>query len=334
MSPSNIYIARVSSFVTEENIRAELAQLGNITRIDFTPLGKKPGFVENLASNIKSAFVHFEGPLNYSNLSVSIAEYGSVKMYPAFLCGSEYWILRTVQSPIPDTMMNNAQIVANCRFLENKVDEQAATIKAMEEKLEGMQRVVYQLLGGLFNHSSQGGTLSNHLNTLFENNIGIPATEEEKNTSKWGIWPTTRQGDENADRIAALESQVQSMTNFNTEEPMFLSYDAVADETQDEELLMSKNMKIDDDSVSTHSSMPELVDASSDSDNDSMPELVDASSDSDSDSDSDNDSNSMPELMEIDDDEDEALKQQEEARINWLRSQELKLGGNNFFGWF
>ena len=306
MSPSNIYIARVSSFVTEENIRAELAQLGNITRIDFTPLGKKPGFVENLASNIKSAFVHFEGGLNYSNLSVSIAEYGSVKMYPAFLCGSEYWILRTVQSPIPDTMMNNAQIVANCRFLENKVEEQGATIKAMEEKLEGMQRVVYQLLGGLFNQDNQHGILSSHLNMLFKNDI--QAYDED--TSKWGICPTTRQGDENADRIAALEAQVQAMTNFSIEEPMFLSYDA--DEKQDEELLIRKNIKNDDDSVSTHSSMPDLVEASesdSDSDNDSMPELVDV------------------------EDEEEQLKQQEEARINWLRSQELRWE-KQLFRWF
>lgn len=206
--PSNIYIARISSFVTEENIRAELAELGNITRIDFTPIGKKPGFVENIESNIKSAFVHFDRPLIYSQISLNIAEYGSVKMYPTFLCGREYWILRTIQSPIPDTMMNNAQIVANCRFLEDKIAEQEATIKAMEEKLDGVQRVVYQLLGGLFNQSSQEGILSNHLNTLFNSDNYI-----EENTSKWASWPTTRQGDENAERIAELEAQIQALKN-------------------------------------------------------------------------------------------------------------------------
>ena len=290
--PSNIYIARVSSFVTEENIRAELSQLGNIIRIDFTPIGKKPGFVENLESNIKSAFVHFDRPLIYCQLSSNIAEYGSVKMYPTFLCGREYWILRTIQSPIPDTMMNNAQIVANCRFLENKVEEQAATIKSMEEKLEGIQRVVYQLLGGLFNHDNQHGILSSHLNMLFKNDI--QAYDED--TSKWGIWPTTRQGDENADRIAALEAQIQDLKN-------------------------------DTDSVSTHSSMPGLIavnESESDDETSSMPDLVEASSESDSDSD-----NELPELVDV-----EETSEQDDRTNLLLRSQELGWGAKHFIGWF
>lgn len=303
-SISNIYIARISSFVTEENIRAELAELGNIIRIDFTPIGKKPGFVENLEGNIKSAFVHFDRPLIYSTISVRLAEYGSIKLYPTFLCGREYWILRTIQSPIPDTMMNNAQIVANCRFLENKVEEQAATIKAMEEKLDGVQRVVYQLLGGLFNQDSQGGTLSNHLNMLFKNDNQA----EEEDISKWTIWPTTRQGDENADRIAALEAQI-------------------------------KDLKNDTDSVSTHSSMPGLIalnESESDDETSSMPDLVEASSDSESDSE-------LPELVDVEDDEEETRLQQEtrlrqeeqDDRVKLLlRSQELGWGGKHFLGWF
>ena len=307
-SISNIYIARISSFVTEENIRAELAELGNIIRIDFTPIGKKPGFVENLEGNIKSAFVHFDRPLIYSTISVRLAEYGSIKLYPTFLCGREYWILRTIQSPIPDTMMNNAQIVANCRFLENKVEEQAATIKAMEEKLDGVQRVVYQLLGGLFNHDSQGGTLSNHLNMLFKNDNDIPESEDEEDTSKWTSWPTTRQGDENADRIAALEAQIQDLKNVT-------------------------------DSVSTHSSMPGLIavnESESDDETSSMPDLVEASSESDSD-------NELPELVDVEDGEEET-RQQEETRLRQeeqddrvkllLRSQELGWGGKHFLGWF
>lgn len=243
---SNIYISRMSTFVTEENITAELGHLGKIIRVDFTPIGKKPGFIENIESSIKSAFVHFEKSLNYSYISCSIADYGSVKIYPSFLAGYEYWILRTIQTPIPGTMMNTAQIVANCRFLENKVEEQASIIKVMESKLEGLQNVVYQLLGGLFNHDSQAGALNHHLSMMLNNKEQVNDTI---NTSKWTIWPTTRQGDENAERIAILEEEIRAMTNLNIDEEIFPSQDT--------------------DTISTHSSMPYLVEDS----DESMPEL-------------------------------------------------------------
>jgi hypothetical protein len=220
-------------------------------------------------------------------------------MYPTFLCGREYWILRTIQSPIPDTMMNKAQIVANCRFLEDKIVEQASTIKSMEEKLDSIQRVVYQLLGGLFNQDSQDGTLSRHLNTLFNQTI---SQADEEDTSKWTIWPTTRQGDENADRIAALEAHIHEMKN-------------------------------DTDSVSTHSSMPDLIAVNESESDDELPDFVEAIFASYSDSDNDSDS-SMPDLVDV---EEETIEVEEDRdnRINMLlRSQELGWGAKHFIGWF
>jgi hypothetical protein len=187
----------------------------------------------------------------------------------------------------------------------------------MEEKLDGLQRVVYQLLGGLFNQDSQDGTLGRHLNTLFKNDN----QDDEEDTSKWTSWPTTRQGDENADRIAALEAQILALKN-------------------------------DTDSVSTHSSMPGLIalnESESDDETSSMPDLVEASSDSD---------NELPELVDVEDDEEETRLQQEtrlrqeETRLRQeetrlqkqeeqddrvkllLRSQELGWGGKHFLGWF
>jgi hypothetical protein len=279
MNSFSIYIPRLNSNVTEDYIKYAFRtkNVGEVARVDFTPIGKKPGFIE-VVTSLKSAFVHFSFFTNISQdpeFGNKLREGNGYKFYPGRI-EEGYWLLLPAKNPIQQTMMNNSQIVENSRFLEAKLVEQAATIKAMEEKLEGLQKVVYQLLGGLFNQGSQNSILSNHLNTLFNTN---DRRANEENTSKWAIWPTTRQGDENADRIAALEAQVQAMTFFNIEEPMFHSYDVDSDEKQDEELLLRKNMNQDNESVSTHSSMPDLIgDSDSDDDNSSMPDLESISS--------------------------------------------------------
>lgn len=300
MSPiQSIYIPRVSAFVTEDIIIEQLANIGDIRRVDFAPLGKKPGFVEeNVDKNVKSAFVHFFDTFECPVTS-DINTYGSHKFYPYF--GGEYWILLKVKNPIQDTMMNNAQIVENCRLLEKKVEEQAATIKAMEKKVDGLQHVVYQLLGGLFNQQTQQGILDSHLSILFNNiNQDNEDIDPEENN-----WPTTRQGDENEKRIEALETQllgaidalnnhaekgtameikfnsldnqVKEMTNFDYNEvdeafkPYEYEYTAIVD------TLFKNHQYVSEDDNSTHSSMPDLI-GDSDNDSDSIPDLESVSS--------------------------------------------------------
>ena len=91
-------------------------------------------------------------------------------------------------------------------ILNHKVAEQADKIQQLEEKLENVQDVVYQLLGGLFSHNSQSGRLNGHIDKLFgRNNID---DKKYTNTSKWAQYPTTRQGDSNENRIDALEAQI------------------------------------------------------------------------------------------------------------------------------
>ena len=69
----------------------------------------------------------------------------------------------------------------------------------LETKLSAAQETIFQLLGGLFNQETQNQTLDNHMKFLY---AGRTLTDEEIEESRW---PTTRQGDENAERIEQLE---------------------------------------------------------------------------------------------------------------------------------
>jgi hypothetical protein len=246
-------------------------KFGKVSRVDFTAIDKKPGFGENVNNVVKSAFVHFENYCDCDSVLEILAKLDSGKshrFYPS--CLREYWLLLKAKNPIQDTLMNNAQIVENCRFLEKKVNEQEEKIKEQEEKIKelekkfnGVHEVVYQLLGGLFNQRTQESILEKHLSNLFQNQEKSFEIDE----INCDIWPTTRQGDDNEMRIKALEAQIKEMTNFD--------YNDV--EEQDELLQLRK--KRDNYSISEHSSMPDLVDDDSVSTHSSMPELLEYSSD-------------------------------------------------------
>jgi len=89
-------------------------------------------------------------------------------------------------------------------------DENAERIEKLEkdnallkEKLESTQRTVYSLIGGLYNQNTQNSVLSKHVDDLFSQNQDVPYEKHGEN-----IWPTTRQGDENEERIKKLEENI------------------------------------------------------------------------------------------------------------------------------
>ena len=240
----SIYIPKVHFSVDEMFMYKKLVQFGQIYRIDFVPVYKKPGFQEDMTSNVKSAFVHFANIRE--DFEYSIRTEGRITFYTDI--GKEYWIILEAKNPIQPTMMNNAQIVDNCRYLENLVTEQEKKIQELENKLEGMRNVVYQLIGGMFNQDTQYGIIQSYSNHLFPQD---KITGNGNNESKWDNWPTTRQGDENEKRIEALEKVVYDIYNvtpyiFNEEE----------------------------NEISTHSSMPELIspDEQDSDEDDNLPE--------------------------------------------------------------
>jgi hypothetical protein len=74
----------------------------------------------------------------------------------------------------------------------------------LEDKINRIEEVVYQLIGGLFNHETQFGIIDSHNACLF----GRKPSSSIDNQS---VYPTTRQGDANEEEIRLLKQQVSKL---------------------------------------------------------------------------------------------------------------------------
>lgn len=139
----SIYIPRMSVSTSENEVRDRLhaSKIGEVRRVDFTPIKQKPGFGENVVdSNVKSAFVHFHRYYNDRAEFLENIKIGENKCV-LYLDAEKrsYWILLKATNVIPDTTMNNHQIVENCRLLEKIVVKQ-------EERIQKLEKIVNCLL--------------------------------------------------------------------------------------------------------------------------------------------------------------------------------------------
>jgi hypothetical protein len=165
-----IYIPRVCIFETEQSIISKLSCLGNISRVDFTPLGKQVGFVESYDNKdiYKSVFIHF------SELFQSLAEIdvlywkqnntylgilddifvskNRVLFYPYANEDAHdnsrqnmYWILLKADNPIQTTMMNTSQIVENCRHLESTVQDLKSKVAELTNVIQNQIQIIKTL---------------------------------------------------------------------------------------------------------------------------------------------------------------------------------------------
>ena len=317
-SYTSIYIPRVSTCHTEASIKNIMSsyRIGTVERVDFTPINKQPGFGENVDDVVMSAFVHFSDPIlgydncyNYrSDSYLGINDFWDTisanQSYKLQIARNEYWICLKNKNPVQRTMMNIHQVVENSRHLENLVEEQKNKIQKLEEKLDNMDSVIKQLVGGLFCQSTQEGILDTHLGVLDGEDFSSKSLPE--NTHKWTHWPTTRQGDECEKKISELEDYLRDVTRFEYPRQLGVTPRFNCEE-QDSYLLMRKfenNSKIEDDndSISTHSSIHDLDEHNSVSTHSSMPSLIDCRNTRSPVSDRDDDDStysSMPELEEM-----------------------------------
>ena len=239
---SNIsfYIPCISAAMTAGDVINAFRDMGIVSRVDFTPIGKQQWlFEEKVDKFVKSAFVHFSTIFEKgARINIWIRGGETYKFYP-FMDTNEYWLIKPTNRVIKDTMMNSAQIVEKCRFLEIKVreqeakleeqsakleeqaakleeqaaklEEQAAKLEQMatiENNLERVQFVVNQLIGGLFCQKSQERIIYTHQNILFDHSL-CEYGMKLQDTHRWTHFPTTRQGDECERRIEALEKKFQ-----------------------------------------------------------------------------------------------------------------------------
>jgi hypothetical protein len=312
---SSIYIPRIGSEITGDMIMNYLDELKNyITRMDFTPIAKTSLFDETIGDYV-SVFIHFDQEVELTGMMQDIRycmkQGNPYKYYP--FSSYEFWLLLPNKQPIQQTSMNNSQIVENCRLLEKKVLDQSAQIEDLTKKLDGVQNVIYQLIGGVYNQRTQADMINTHMGFLYPGKYN--AVEDSEIESKWSIWPTTRQGDENERRIEFLERALGVVHPAEEEDDPFRYIDQYLDPDEDDEELRRKHfadiedaegegmerelnesereyfrtssklhaemMSIDesisdpdsddedDNDLSTHSSMPELMDCFS-NDEDSM----------------------------------------------------------------
>jgi len=129
-----------------------------------------------------------------------------VRMHLSKEACEEYWILSLQRLPsydswddtgIPDIQkMNHSTDQIETDILQ-KIDD-------LTDKVQRQQDVIYQLLGGLYNHETQTQTLDNLVCLLLKKQ----PLDIFKDTSKWTIYPTTRQSDDHAKRISILEVEI------------------------------------------------------------------------------------------------------------------------------
>jgi len=144
-----------------------------------------------------------------------------------------YWILSLKCLPshnqwsdlgIPDIKLNHSTDQVDTQKAISEADI-LQKIDELEDKVKRQQDVIYQLLGGLFNHDTQKGSVDELVSVLLK----IQPLDLLKDTSKWTIYPTTRQGDDNERRIDELEKKLGDFgTLFPqkiTEERQSVSFD-------------------------------------------------------------------------------------------------------------
>jgi len=228
----SIYVPRMKSTITDEYINYVFCQekIGSIVRVDFTSVGQKPGFVEKTDDVIKSAFVYLF--LYNTDESVSfknkVLEANGHRIY---LNGLEkgYWIVLPNKAPVPFTMMNNAQIVDNCRYLEKQVEsqgkqlkeqseqltEQSKTINLLNKKMIGFHSALFEIVGGIYSEETQLVQMNRLWGQIEEgrDKFEISYDYGKESMCKWGFWPTTRQGDHIESKVEELERKIELMSN-------------------------------------------------------------------------------------------------------------------------
>ena len=161
---------------------------------------------------------------------------------------NHYWFILPNRNPLPDTLLNTPQIVDKCKYLESKILDQADELEKLKLQMQKTNCVVEQLLGGLFCQKTQSSILHTHLAVLRGDEVS-ESVKETEDTHSSAFYPTTRQGDQNAQKIETLELQNKTIAE--------MLWDLTGKEVFVYE--PTKDLHSDCDSISTHSSMPSLI---------------------------------------------------------------------------
>ena len=265
----------VSFYIPHMNVIYTKEMVGNvfdtlfigikISRIDFVSI---INYSDNSVNkNYKSAFIHMYMQCRSHSKELYYTAIIAEKPFKLILNSIDsYWLLLKNKNPVPETELNISQVVENARLLEERMINQEEIIKYQTSKLIKIENVVYQLLGGLFNQSTQENILHSHLDDLLDDGANSWKPLYDNDKCKWIDWPTTRQGDYCERRIETLEKELnmlKQMANQNDDNSTHSSMPeliSISDEDEDED--EDDNNSIC--SYTTHSSMPSLVESVND----------------------------------------------------------------------
>lgn len=269
----SFYIPRINSIHTEQSVRMifDYSGIGTISRVDFTPINSRPGFGVNTYNAFRSAFVHFNViyDTEFANFIIANAESGKSYKYYTNNGRGEYFLILKNNNPVPETMMNIHQVVDNCRVLEERVaeksnsietliDQQVEKVAALEATvlkqsgdIERLQEVIYHLIGKTFNHATESGSIFSNYNYMKfakpeEKRFLIDQSDD--GTSEYEETFYTQKYSEYAESVSQ-QTDFSEETQGQTEPSFWLQLDENMGQLTMDDLV----------SVSTHSSMPPLV---------------------------------------------------------------------------
>jgi hypothetical protein len=148
--PFSVYIPRMSVKHDEDSVSGylDMLNIGVVSRVDFTPINKKPGFEENINGDMKSAFVHFSKvKQGYFGNGFPYdahfwAELASGRSFKIQINKDEYWLFLKNNKPVKKTLMNIHQVVENGRHLENLIEDQAKKIEEQAKQIEQLMEAL------------------------------------------------------------------------------------------------------------------------------------------------------------------------------------------------
>ena len=94
--------------------------------------------------------------------------------------------------------------------IQKENSELRKKIETHDDDLKRLRGVLYQLIGGIFNQKTQRYVMSSYVDDLFGTSSSEQEAEAETEETQW---PTTRQGDNNEERIRKLEETIQKLEN-------------------------------------------------------------------------------------------------------------------------
>jgi len=91
--------------------------------------------------------------------------------------------------------------------LKNKNQQLEAHIDKLEKDLTNTKEVIYQIIGGIYNSETQKNNRDLHTEILYSTDLNI----DKDQLKRENMWPTTRQGDENQERIQRIEEKLKGL---------------------------------------------------------------------------------------------------------------------------